>query len=241
MEYGKDVDNKDITEHDIVLNDGLTIRINKIRTDNFSNIYTSISNLHLPVTALEIRKVQNVVKQIYAGGDIKVSITEDIDNLKNGDKVLAIGSKKTISYHYETAPELLFNYFKIIEESNSQILNLIDKYRIQSTQYFPIHGFETINPDIKSLARLKKQQLDNVRNGMDRINNASKKQHTSIDDIISDETIRPSYKSNSIIWNTYNDNIPLDIIETYLKENASVTDTDYRKLLSVYDLKKYAL
>lgn len=239
VEYGVNADNQIITEHDIVLNEGLTIRINKIRTDDFSDIYKSISNLHLPVTALEIRKVQNVVKQIYSGGDIKVSITEDIDNLKNGDKVLAIGSTKTISYHYETAPELLYNYFNIIEESNSQILNLIDKYRIQSSQYFPVYGFETINPNIKSLPRLKKQQVDNVTNGIGRINNASKKKHISIDDIINDETIKPSYKSNSIIWNTYNDNIPIDSVEAYLKENTSVVDTDYRKLLSVYDLKKF--
>jgi hypothetical protein len=239
VEYGKGIDNKNITEHDIVLNDGLTIRINKIKTDNFSSIYNSISDLHLPVTALEIRKVQNVVKQIYAGGDIKVSITEDLDNLKNGDKILAIGSTKTINYHYETAPELLYNYFNIIEESNSQILNLIDKYKIQSSQYFPVFGFETINSTITSLPKLKKQQVHNIEAGIKKINSACKKEHNSIDAIMDDETISSSYKANSILWNTHQGNISLDIVESYLKDNLSTTNTDYRKLLSVYDIKKY--
>jgi hypothetical protein len=78
VEYGKEIDNELISEHDIVLEDGLTIRINKIKTDNFSSIYNSVSNLNLPVTALDIRKVQNIVKEIYAGGEIKVTITEDL-------------------------------------------------------------------------------------------------------------------------------------------------------------------
>jgi hypothetical protein len=48
-------------------------------------------------------KVQNIVKEIIRGGDKKVSITEDFDTLKNGVKILAIGSTKTINYHYETS------------------------------------------------------------------------------------------------------------------------------------------
>jgi hypothetical protein len=239
VEYGKEIDNEQISEHDIVLEGGLTIRINKIKTDNFSSIYNSISNLNLPVTALEVRKVQNIVKEIYAGGEIKVSITEDLDTLKNGDKILAIGSTKTISYHYETAPELLSNYFKIIDESNSQILNLIDKYKIQSTQYFPIFGFEKINPEISTAAKLKKQQEDNILASMNHIPAQCKIKHTSIENVISDEHIPASSKMNSIMWNTYEGNIDLEDIETFLRDNTSTTSTEYRKLLSVYDLKKF--
>lgn len=239
VEYGKEIDNELISEHDIVLEGDLTIRINKIKTDNFSSIYNSISNLNLPVTALDIRKVQNIVKEIYAGGDIKVSITEDLDTLKNGDKILAIGSTKTISYHYETAPELLSNYFNIIDEYNSQILNLIDKYKIQSTQYFPIFGFEKINSKINSAEKLKKQQEDNIFASMEHTPAQCKTKHLTIDDIISDEHIPPSSKMNCIMWNTFQGNINLDEIETYLRENTSTTSTEYRKLLSVYDLKKY--
>lgn len=239
VEYGKEIDNELISEHDIVLEGGLTIRINKIKTDNFSSIYNSVSNLNLPVTALEVRKVQNIVKEIYAGGEIKVSITEDLDTLKNGDKILAIGSTKTISYHYESAPELLSNYFKIVDESNSQILNLIDKYKIQSAQYFPIFGFDKINPEIKSAKKLKQQQENNILASMNHIHVQCQTKHNKIEDIINDEHISASSNMNSIMWNTFQGNIELDEIEAFLRENTSTTSTEYRKLLSVYDLKKY--
>ena len=233
-------DNEIISEHDIVL-DGLTIRINKIKTDNYTAIYQSISNLQLPVTALDVRKVQNIVKEIYAGGEIKVSITEDLDTLKNGDKILAIGSSKTIQYQYQTAPELLANYFNVIDESNSQIVSLIDKYKIQPAQYFPIYGFSSINKEIQNSATLKKQQLKNVTDCVKNLPPNCTKKHKNIDDIISDETIPSSYKMNAIIFNAYHENIDLDEVEQFLRENTSSTDTSYRKLLSVYDLKKYNL
>jgi len=238
VERDSNNDNEIISEHDIVL-DGLTIRINKIKTDRFSSIYNSISNLHLPVTALDIRKVQNIVKEIYSGGEIKVSITEDLDTLKNSDKILAIGSSKTIQYHFQTAPELLANYFNILDESNSQILSLIDKYKIQSAQYFPIFGFSQINENIESAIRLKTQQVNNLSECIKNIQSSCKKNHKSIDDIIENTLIPASYKINSIIWNTYKGNIPLDEIEKYLRENPSTTDSNYRKLLSVYDFKRY--
>jgi hypothetical protein len=46
---------------------------------------------------------------------------------------------------------------------------------------------------------------------------------------------------NAIIFNAYHENIDLDEVEQFLRENTSSTDTSYRKLLSVYDLKKYNL
>lgn len=227
--------NEIISEHDIVLKEGLTIRINKIKTDNFSAIYNSISELQLAVSALDIRKVQNIVKEIYSGGDIKVSITEDLDSLKNSEKVLAIGSSKTIQYHFQTSQELLSNYFNIIDESNSQILNFIDKYKIQPAQYFPIFGFSLINPNINSSEKLKLQQESNIAECIKNILPNCKKHHPNIENIIDDESIPSSYKMNSILWN----NISLDDVEKFLREDLLTTDTNYRKLLSVYDLKKY--
>ncbi|TDH23443.1 SIR2 family protein [Segetibacter sp. 3557_3] len=228
VEYGKDSKNEMISEHDIVLDGGLTIRINKIKTDNFSSVYNAISNLHLPVTALDVRKVQNIVKEIYAGGDIKVSITEDLDTLKNGDKILAIGSSKTITYHYETAAELLSNYFSIIDELNSQILSLIDKYTIQSTQYFPILGFQKINGNLENSEKLTNQQIKNIDSCMQHMPGQCQVRHTSIQEIFDDEHISASNKMNCIMWNTFEGNISLDEVESYLREHTSTTSTDYR-------------
>ena len=56
VEYEKDNQEVLITDHDITLEDSsTTIRINKIKTDNFTSIYNAISNLHLPISALDVR------------------------------------------------------------------------------------------------------------------------------------------------------------------------------------------
>src|SRR5699024_610541 len=103
VEFDEGSQSTSISAHDIDLEGfSSTIRINKMLTDDFSTIYEQISELTLPITAMDIRKVQNIVKEIYSGGEIKVTITEDLDSLKNSDKILAIGSEKTIKYQYLT-------------------------------------------------------------------------------------------------------------------------------------------
>ena len=111
-------ENTDVIPFDIIVDDK-NIRVNKIKTDNFSAIYQALSELRLPISAMDIRKVQDIVGDIYKGANgIKVEITEDLATLKNSDKVLAIGSDKTIRYQYQTAKELMINYFSVIEEAD---------------------------------------------------------------------------------------------------------------------------
>ena len=78
---------------------------------------------------MDVRKVQSIVKEIYSGGQIKVNFTEDMDTLSNSDKIVVIGSIKTIQYSFQSTSEMMSNYFKIIEESNSQLLKLINKQK----------------------------------------------------------------------------------------------------------------
>jgi hypothetical protein len=92
VEHQKDSISEEIREHDIDIEGFGTIRINKRKTDNYEIIYKSLSNLHLSVSAMDVRKVQDVFKEIKTGGEIKVGITDDLETLKNGEKVLAIGS-----------------------------------------------------------------------------------------------------------------------------------------------------
>ena len=118
VEHQKDSISEEIREHDIDIEGFGTIRINKIKTDNYKIIYKSLSNLHLPVSAMDVRKVQDVFKEIKTGGEIKVSITDDLETLKNGEKVLAIGSINNIKYEFNTASEMMSIYFKIVDEDN---------------------------------------------------------------------------------------------------------------------------
>ena len=87
VEYDKGSMNEEIVEHDIDLEGFSTIRINKIKTDNYTAIYKALAEINLPISAMDVRKVQNIVTEIYSGGEIKVTITEDIDSLKNNDKI----------------------------------------------------------------------------------------------------------------------------------------------------------
>lgn len=43
------------------------------------------------------------------------------------------------------------------------------------------------------------------------------------------------------MWNVWNDNIGLDNLEKYLRDypNEDKKDSKYRRLVSLYDLKKY--
>ncbi|MFS2923115.1 SIR2 family protein [Bacteroides sp. 90-K9/2] len=241
VEYEKDSTNIEIVEHDIDMN-GSTIRINKIKTDNFIAIYTALSNITLPISAMDVRKVQNVVKEINSGGTIKVFITEDIEDMRNSDRILAIGSHKTIQYQYMTIPEIIQNYFKIIDESNSSILSLIDKHTISDSTYFPIFGFSTINSKIESIDRLKANQKRNLTKYIQsKCLLYKNNRNCTCDSVIKDSSIAMSYKHNAIMYAVYDDKIQLSDLEKYLKsiKTEEKKQSNYRRLLCLYDIKKY--
>lgn len=239
IEYEEGSSNLEVVEHDIVLNERQTIRINKLKTDDYLTIYNALSNLQLPVSAMDVRKVQSIVKEIYAGGSIKVSITEDLNQLDNKDKVLVIGSEKTISYEFQTTSEMMVNYFDIIEEENTQLVSLIDKFTIQSQQYFPIYGFYSLNEDITKADELMKQQEGKLKNIICNINSTDKVYY-SIDEILEDDEVAKSNKINTMVSSIIKDEISLDIVEKYLRKFENKTDTNYRKLLCAYDFKRFS-
>lgn len=239
IEYEEGSESLEITEHDIDLQGFSTIRINKIKTDNYSAIYQELGTLALPISAMDVRKVQSVVKEIYAGGSIGVKITEDLDSLNNSDKILAIGSSKTIQYHYQTASETMANYFNVVEEANAHLIALIDKYKIQINQFFPMHGFDKINSNVASAEKLKIQQIAKLNSSDESIPQNSKHTHHSIDAIRSDASLSTSSQANAIYYGFREGLITIEDCESYLKSHPEKSKTDYRKLLCAYDLKKY--
>lgn len=236
VEHDKGSTNHDIQEHDIDIEGYSTIRINKIKTDDYFEIYNSIARLDLPVSAMDVRKVQSVVRDISAGGEISVNITEDLNSLKNEDKVLVIGSIKTIQYTYQTTSEMMINYFDIIEESNDKLLTLIDKQFIRSTQFFPIYGFATVNPNLEKINSLKLQQKKRLSKWKI---TALQTDHTSIEDILNDNLIAQTVKRKAIFWGVENGTISLEDLKDYLIGLEEKTTTVYRALLCLYDYKTY--
>ncbi len=240
IEHDTGSDNQEVVEHDIDMGNR-TIRINKVKTDDFITIYKSIARLILPVSAMDIRKVQNVVRDICEGnndGDnIQVSITEDPDNLRNGDIVLAIGSKNTIKYFYATKTEMMMNYFQILEESNVQMLQLLNKQTIQKSQYFPIYAFSKVCPDLKNVDMLKKQQQEKIDTIIKNAHNGCKGIHCSPQSVLDDQNISRTYKVTEMICSIMDGNMDMDAVREYLEGYPDKSTTDYRKVLCAYDLR----
>lgn len=239
VEYDSGSISQETTEHDIDLEGFSTIRINKIKTDDYSAIYSALAELLLPISAMDVRKVQSIVKEIYAGGKISVKITEDLDSMDNSDRILAIGSSKTIQYQYLDSKGSIANYFSIIEEANVQAIQLIDRYRIQSSQYFPIFGFSSIFPGLASEANLKAQQTAKLKSAFENTINVCMSGHTTIAGIMEDDHISPSYKRPAILWSFLIGTIPIADFEAFLQADPNKKGTDYRRLLCGYDYVRY--
>mgnify|MGYP004524981677 FL=1 len=240
VEYDANSDSDDVMEYDIVI-DNIRICINRIKTNNFGLIYDEIEKLKLPISAMDIRKVQAIVNNIYSGSKNapRVMITENLNDLKNSDMVLAIGTDKTIKYEFRTISEMMSEYFNILEESNSQLLELIDKQFIQNQQYFPIFAFSKINNRIVKTDILKQNQITKVKMIIQKIDANSKKQFGSVQEIMKSDVIPLSRKNETIIWNFIHNHLRDDDVKAYLQNYDIKTETDYRKLLCVYDLIKY--
>lgn len=242
VDYEKDSNNTIVEDYSITLKQNNSIRINKLVTDDFSSIYAAIANLKLPITVMDIRKVETVIHKILVRDTddaIQVRITDDIDSLENKETILAIGSERTIKYEYLSIKEMIKRYFDIIENKQVGVLSLIDKQKISSNQYFPIYAFSTINHEIQNTSNLKRQQDRLIENCIQHISDSSKVVHNSIDGIQSDDNVALSYKDDCVIWNVWNGTIGIDDLKQYLISYEGKETTIYRKMLCVYDKKKY--
>lgn len=239
VEYEQDSTSQETTEHDIDLEGFSTIRINKIKTDDYSSIYKALAELLLSISAMDVRKVQSIVKEIYAGGKINVKITEDLDSMDNSDRILAIGSSKTISYQYLDSKGSIASYFSTIEEANVQAVQLIDKYKIQSNQYFPIFGFSSIFPGLTVESALKKQQTAKLKAAYHSTLEVCMSTHTNIAGILEDSAISPSNKHHAILWSVLVGAVPLEDFESFLQAEPNKKLPNYRKLLCGYDFMRY--
>ena len=240
VEYDKGSTNIEVTDHDIDIN-GDNIRINKLKTDDYSALYRALSCINLPISAMDVRKVQNIVREITTGGSIKVMIVEDWDDMKNTDRVLAIGSSQsvTVKYQYITTSEMAQNYFTIMDKSDAAVLSLLDKQTIADNQYFPVFGFSTICHSISKIEHLKEIQQRNVSTYLREKCQNFKKLHQSVTDIMNDVAIAPTYKHRAILSAFDSGAIPLEDMENYLRNYTGEKGTDYRRLLCLYDMKKY--
>lgn len=241
IEWAENSDSDMVFEYDLNL-DSKIISINKIKTDNYIRIYEAIAKLNLPVSALDIRKVQNVFKDIVSGGSIKVLITENIDDLSNKDKVLAIGSNKTIRYEFKTISELISSYFSVMEEGNHQLIKLIDNQSTNKDQFIPIFGFSKICPNLDKAQSFKISVYQKLCVCSDKTpeRNNSIKQYKHISEILNSNEIARTYKLDYIFRGVWHDILDLEEVKNYLiNYSDDRNDSNYKRILCAYDYKVY--
>lgn len=237
VEYDKNSTSLEVIQHDIELNNKVTIKINKIKTDNYSAIYDALSKIHLQVSVMDIRKIEDIVYDIKSKGDIRVDIASDIDD--NQGKVLFIGTKP--EYITDKASDVIKKYFSYTKNDKSYI-EALDKYMtIGDRHYFPIFKFKSLNNNIKRYEKLKKQQIKKISRLYKQI---KEKKTTKISNkqelqnlINSDKT--KVNKENSILKSMLKQTINLKEIKEFLLKYKDKNSTLYRKYICVYDFCYY--
>lgn len=244
VEYEYGSNNVDVVEHDIVIESQSVVRINKIRTDNFISIYEAIANISLPISAMDIKRVESIVRDIKLADEsaIKVQIQQGLDTLSNSDKVLFLGSEKSISYKFHTITEILDHYFDIIEERNIPILDLINQQTINQFQWIAVYGFNSIGAPIHDFDKYKKQQDKKLQDYIANIEERYKTSEINLNEIEQNVEIPPSSKIKAIIWSILNNQVDLNDVKDFAKnyqQKLGYNETDYRKIICAYDYKKY--
>lgn len=244
VEYDKHISNDEVIEHDIDLGNGLIVRINKIKTCDYSKLYEAIAALKLKVSVMDIRRVQDHIKDITAGEGVEVTVVEDIDSLDNADKILMLGPKAVIQFVPLKSSAYITDYFQILSSQKDSRINLIDKCLIYSAQWFPIFGFIHTYPELEDhsyrIQSLKSQQIGKLESFLSKNKKSKGSFYSTVNSLVTDKSISKSRVSVELVYAILEDRIPLSSVEEYLKEQSIEINTEYKKILCAYDFQKYS-
>ena len=235
----------------------IDIPLNVLKTDDFASLYRALAALQLPVEAIHLKRVANVFHKIKTGGEIAVKIVGDLEDTDNRDLVLAIGPNDRISVSLDRfyyAKDAILHYFEITEQFQEGMIILTEG--ISQSMYFPARGLSTVFPGMEDADALCQRQDERLRDEYDRIIDPRlrSRENRSIHDINEDISIPETSKCKAIFYSAYNDKIELEDLGDYLRQKLSDiiggevsadgskrVSTDVRKLLCLYDKKKYCI
>ena len=132
---------------------------------------------------------------------------------------------------------MMANYFQIIEEENEQLLRLLNKQTIQSSQYFPIFAFSKICKNLERVDELKEQQISKIQHIVREKCYNSQGTHHTPESVLGDDSIARTYKVIEMVRSIMSGRMKLDSMKEYLLSYEDKKSTDYRKVLCAYDLK----
>ncbi|WP_314244715.1 SIR2 family protein [Empedobacter tilapiae] len=260
VEYKEASNNFQVSDYHLKIDD-VPIQIKKLETDDYSTLYKELIGAKYPISAIDIRKVQNIMHEIIVdakSADKKsvkeVIIVDSKEEIKTDDRVLVItyGNNETAKSikqtifkekmipEHMTVIDFISNYFEIISEKDIERIKIIDQLSISKNTYFPIYGFKNIFNELSNSKKLEQNQINILLKFKDRLDKNSKNaiKHYSIEDIYKDSNISESAKHPSIFYNVWNNNITLENLELYLLNySENKNDSNYRRLVTLYDYK----
>lgn len=262
VEYEANLDNEEISDYHLKI-DEIPIQIKKLQTDNYSALYKELIEVKYPISAIDVRKVQNIMYDIIStakSSDKKsvreVVVVESNEQINNEDRVLVItyGNRDTANTikqtvfkeklipEHMTVNDFIVNYFEIIDEKNEERIKVIDHLVIATNVYFPILGFKKIFGKLKNANKIEQIQKKILKKFTDNYSKKPKQyaSHSTIEDIYSDSSIVMSNKHSAIVLNVWNNTIPLENFENFLRNyNEDKGDSKFRRFITLYDYKKY--
>lgn len=241
VEYSEGEENVVIENLNLSLEAGVEATIKQIKTDNYTALYNAIASLDLPISMVDQKRIREIVRDIEEGGTIKVHIARDWEEVSVSDRIIAIGSQRSVSLNeIYKKQDILKHYFEIIEGRKIHSLSRILTDPPATSEFFPYFGFCSLINEEEPLNQRKDYQISKLKKVLSEIKPKSQT-HNSIDAIIKDSTIRKSYQSMAILEAVCNREIDLDSLKSYLQgilQNS--TKTEIRRLLCLYDIMKYA-
>lgn len=264
VEFKENSNNIQVSDYHLKI-DNVPVQIKKLETDDYSTLYKELISAKYPISAIDIRKVQNIMHEIIVDAKSKdkksvkeVIVVDPKEEMNNDDRVLVItyGNNETaktikqtvfkerIIPEHMTAFDFISNYFEILSEKDENRIKVIDQLSISKNTYFPIHGFNIIFNDLSKSKKLIQNQVNILLKFKDRLDKILKTPifHNSIEDIYKDSNISESTKHPSIFYNVWNDNITLENLENFLLNySEDKNDSNYRRLITLYDYKYFYL
>lgn len=120
------------------------------------------------------------------------------------------------------------------------MIKLIDEFPIAKSHWFPIFGFSNLVSDLQKTEILKNQQMSKLTNNIKpNIERFDVHNLNSIEAILASDKIPESYKIDYIFYKVFNNLILEDELKNYLMQIDGDLDSNYKKLLCLYDFKKY--
>lgn len=242
----------------ITANDGKTIKLSVIETDNYFAIYKYLQKFQPSIQPTIVRKYKSIIKELVNEtntGNQKIFVKEeDIDKLKDDNNlVIAFGSKNEISEKGITGFEIkdmineILQQKKIKKKYAGEIIykRYIQKTNITIKQFVPIFYYTKVNNEYDGNDKIQnlKQRTNNYIKSLN--NNQRIKMFDNIDELnkyltteklLSKkiETSTKAFANNKISYENF------IVILNNLKEDAynrNSYTTEFNKAITYADLK----